>query len=188
MSSYVVSKPTIDAMVTAALHWSRPNDPFGWYYGPDPNAASTGACQSWLANDPHSTPVPSAYRQLVAENATKVGRGLWETNLAAVQDRYDSEEAETAAEVQLYRLDRLPGVPPPAYVLRVIRTYEYQAQDLQRQRYQDTEAHEFCRQLEAAAIHQLPGYDLLVPETAGRMAFLNWASQASSAGVLVGRG
>jgi len=185
VSSFVVSKPTIDAMVTAAPYWSRPNDPFGWYYGPDPNAASTGACQSWLAGDPHSTPVPSAYRQLVAENATKAGRGLWETNLAAFVERYGCEVDEERAAVQLYEFDRLPGVPPPAYVLRLIRTYEYQACDLSR--YPTTEAQRFCRELEATAIHQLPGYDLIVPESAGRMAFLNWASQASSAGVLVGR-
>jgi len=119
VSSHLVSKTDIDALVTIALQWTE---------------------------DGHVDAMPEPARtvlRVTLENASDVGRQLWQTNADAFYfggppegcDPDVREEAQKELErdggtpyVDAYLFEALPGVATPWAAARVIRYYAYQTQ------------------------------------------------------------
>lgn len=98
------------------------------------------------------------------DKAAEVANMLWRENIASVAHRYNESKTSanlpgpvgdnfliTAADIYLvWQLD-------PVQVFKSINCYEYQS--CEHDGWRASEAHAFCRALESAAIHALPGYD-----------------------------
>lgn len=161
MSAYVVDRAVIDALVTAAVQWSRPGESFSWLYN--------GARRPWL--DGKEQQGPNWWRLLSdPAHADRVGAGLWAENVRSVNYR-----ASVIEPIPVYRWIRTEGVAPPVFVLKLLAEYEYQTCECPDWMTAGSEAAQFCDALRRTAIRQLPGYDLSV-RAEGRMAFLHWAS------------
>lgn len=119
MSSQLVSKTDIDALVTVALQWTE-------------------------AGHVDAMPEPArTVLRVTQENATAVGRQLWQTNADAVYfggppegcDPDVREEAQAELDqdggspyVQAYVFEALPGVATPLAAARVVSFYAYQTE------------------------------------------------------------
>lgn len=141
MSAYIVSKATIDLLVSAGL--SMPLGNMTWSKGPG----------VW---DPVS---------LTHDNRNEVGQMLWAENLASIHARYpDTQEGGLypgpvdfeATDVLTYMHEPVHGYEP-VDVLSVLACYEYQS--CEHKGWKTSEAHQFCDVLRKHAISKLPGYD-----------------------------
>lgn len=119
MSSQLVSKTDIDALVSIALQWTE-------------------------AGHVDAMPEPArTVLRVTPENASDVGRQLWQTSADAFHfggppegcDPDVREEAEAELErdggtpyVEAYVFDALPGVASPVAVARAISFYAYQTE------------------------------------------------------------
>lgn len=129
MSQHLVSKDTIDALVTAALTWGPEPDEF-WY-----------------------RPIGTRRLRKVGLNqATETGEMLWRKNWEM------AEWAETGAEYPTYEFEAYPGTPDPVVILKTIAYYEYQTSDVG-EIWESSEAAGFMRWLRSDAIVQLAGWE-----------------------------
>ncbi|MCD0448061.1 hypothetical protein LO762_02445 [Actinocorallia sp. API 0066] len=154
MSEIMVSKTHIDALLTAALRWSDPADP----YGP------LGAL-SFFREDGGSV-------YLTAENAHELGRAL----LLYHFDMCDWDEGREEAEA--YTFEALPGKPDPVVILRGIEFYEYQTAPEVVEEWSETTTYKFLTALRFAAIGQLPDIRRVPWGLDERDVFLEWAARA----------
>jgi hypothetical protein len=143
MSVYIVSKAHIDALVSAAM---AQGDTFCWYD----------------ADGDHSHEL--TYTDTV--HATKVGAMLWGENLKSINARYVNTvdnplacpgpaDFEGRATIDRYVFKRTNKLTP-VQILKAIDCYEYQS--CEHAGWKTSEAHQFCRALEARMISSLPGY------------------------------
>lgn len=131
MSSYMVSTPHIDALVTAAL------TPHGIY----------GHMRSYFWQGKEC--------EVTEDTAGRIGAALLAENRHSVNYKYNEDEL-TAAEA--YTFTRLPGTPAPIDVLKAIDGYAYQAGD-DEAHWETSEARAFCDALRTVWVHRLPGWD-----------------------------
>jgi hypothetical protein len=141
MSAFVVDSEHIDALLTAALHYSRSHGGFRWYVG---------------RGDEMKT-----HQLLSGDNEDAVGAMLIAENRRSVGYRY-STERELPGPIDTSKLDdytyhHLIGYPDPLIVLKAVACYRYQS--CETPDWEDSDAFAFCTALEHLAINQLPGYD-----------------------------
>ncbi|WP_116451158.1 hypothetical protein [Blastococcus litoris] len=132
MSKNFVSKDTIDALVTAALHWGY-TKPGEFWFRP---VATTDV------------------RRIGWNQATQVGEMLWRQNWETTEGWVEPLEVKWPG----YEFDRYPGEPDPVVILKTISFYEYQTEtdpDI----WDVSEAAGFTRYLRLVAEKQLPGWE-----------------------------
>jgi len=93
------------------------------------------------------------WHELTRRTAHRIGSILLRENFKSVNHRY-GENSESPA----YFYKPHPAYPPdPVQVLKAITCYEYQACEYEE--WEASEAHAFCKALQARAIRQLPGWE-----------------------------
>ncbi len=144
MSAYILDRSQIRFLVSVAQLWE-----VSWFHA-------------------------GAYRRIhrVDEAAAAAcGQMLWDENVRSVRHRYPGElelPGPIDCDYQYGRHNlawgfRLGG-DLSLQVLRMLACYEYQA--CETPDWRDTEAYAFCRNLQAHAIRNLPGYDDAEPNVA----------------------
>ncbi len=159
MSCYMVSKEHVDAMVTAGLEYGMPHrnrGPVSWLVPEPVNEHAYSRGEPW---GPEAVADAERRRRtLTDDTAGQVGAMLLAENRRSVDHRYDEDELDPS---EAYIYERFPRDIThsfaPVEILSAIRCYEYQA--CEHPGWETSEAHAFCRALEAAAIRALPGYD-----------------------------
>lgn len=158
MSAFLVSKPHIDALVYAAL--SRRRCGLSWY-DCDPvalEAQFTSSLDYFAVLHVH-------HREARHEDADRLGRMLWQENLASVTARYpDDASGErpgpcglTDEQIAAYTYTSPRTRLEPVAILKALHCYEYQS--CEHDGWRGSEAYQFCQALQAAMISALPGYD-----------------------------
>lgn len=128
MSEIMVSKTHIDALLTAALRWSDPADP----YGP------LGAFTFYREEELPDSGVSGTSVYLTADNAHDLGRARWLFHF----DMCDWEEGRDEAEA--YAFEVLPGDPDPVVILRGIEFDGYRTRPESVEEWSETSACKHC--------------------------------------------
>jgi hypothetical protein len=143
MSAYVCSRSHIVTLVQSAM--SRRFNPYGGTF-------------SWFCFNTRQLPC-SDY-----DRAAEVANMLWEENIKSVLARYpnDTRDSMPGPNHENYQITAADfcamfSAPAPVSLLKSIQCYEYQS--CEHDEWTSSEAHAFCRNLVAAAIRVLPGYD-----------------------------
>jgi hypothetical protein len=147
VSAFIVTKATIDYLVSAGLHqgihrlcW-HDSDP-----GPEcylEGQAIPSGSVAWSLEH---------RRELTMETAGRVGAMLWAENTCSVNWRYAESELEGP-----YVFDRRAQTVDPVWTLKLLDCYEYQS--CEHPGWEDSEARRFCDALRHDAIGRLPGYE-----------------------------
>ncbi|BCJ71402.1 hypothetical protein CS0771_09460 [Catellatospora sp. IY07-71] len=161
MSANFLPKTHIDALVTAALWWGDPDRGFRYHHG--------------------------GPRHVTRENATRVGRMLWQANwdwtMGWVDPAdYDDEDGDLRSELEGYVFEELPGEPNPLLVLRALACYVYQTATDEPDVWRTGEAATFVDYLQAQAVRRLPGIETMPWYVEQRDAFLRHPAAAGPAG------
>lgn len=139
VGAHMVSKTTIDAMMTAAVRWSEETPGGSRYYWHDGS------------------------RSIDASSATAIGQMLWSANWYRAggwlkeADWATEEDLAEIPEEPTYEYEPLPGEPEALVVLRVIANYSYQTSG-EPEEWRPSEPFGFIHALQSRAIGRLPGY------------------------------
>lgn len=133
MSAYIVSKETIDVLLSAARQYGGRDARYLF----SENGRYLGSTQ--LQNASQS-------------ELNKVGKALWAENHKSVNDR-NNEENDTT-ELDAYQFKSYQ-IRKPGHLSNVIRCYEYQS--CEHEGWQTSDAKRFCDELKKSLIKQLPG-------------------------------
>jgi hypothetical protein len=133
MSAFMVSNTDIDAMITAALAWTRDDGALRFYRHDNEG----GPTEEFVLN---------------SSTADLVGAILLVENQRSVNFRYREDDLEP-----VYTFTRLPGRPGPVAVLKIVACYEYQS--CEHPEWRNSAAAGFCHVLRSRAISQLPGWE-----------------------------
>ena len=153
MSAYIVSNTHLNYLVQAGLCYGR-QFPVSWQC---PDTEEPPGSEDYEAGNPWGpTATETAQRKrrtLTSATANAVLLMLAAANYASVNFRYDEKEPMDA--ISRFRPPRKPLTA--VQVLKAISCYEYQS--CEPPDWKQSEAHAFCKALEAATIQHLPGYE-----------------------------
>lgn len=130
MSAFLLPKPHLDVLLTAAVRWTH-SDGRAFFY--------------------HS--FRSATVDVTRDTADAVGTMLWHANFA------NAEWDQDPADAPDYVYEELPGEPDPVTVLRAAACYNYQTAMGDPETWLLTDPAQFIAFLQSAAVHRLPGAD-----------------------------
>ena len=142
MSSWIVTKPHIDLLITAGLIL--------------PSRCLRDSKLEWETQ--------GRRYELDEVNADDVGVTLWAENYASVNHQYPHAGGDLPGpadfdgpDVLTYHHEPIKGGIDPVVVLRNINCYTYQSDE--HDGWETSQARAFCDSLTAACINVLPGYD-----------------------------
>lgn len=145
MSAYMVSRETIDVLITAGLYGFATGDRHEQHG------------MSWYSVDPITlrgfaiNGLGEIHRRLDSSTADQVGAMLWHENQLSVNFRYREDDIEP-----VYTFCHHPGFrPTPVEALAALSCYDYQS--CEHDGWPASEAFQFCEALKDKAIHSLPG-------------------------------
>jgi predicted NAD-dependent protein-ADP-ribosyltransferase YbiA (DUF1768 family) len=176
MSEFLVTKVHIDALMTAALHWSEA------YVGPE-------QYRRFRYLDPvPADPCRISMKALTPETADEVGRTVWRHNFnrsewGYEEEFHDEEDGPGLPTVMSYVFEELPGQPDPVLILQAITCYDYQTSgEGGEPDAVETLAVDFIAWLQGQAIIRLPGSDfgLEVWPIDSREIFLPYSERSQS--------
>ena len=151
MSAWIVDDRHIDAMLSAAMNYSRRSGSvFAWLKpaAPEPDGYQRG--DPW---GPEAVEIAISRRQeLTTANASNIGRMLLLENYRSVSHRYNDD---LALPEYIYRHNSdIDAVG----ILKAIDCYSYQS--CEHPGWEGGSAYAFCEALRRKAISHLPGYDV----------------------------
>ena len=137
MSTFLLPKVHIDALLTASIQWADHPEGFRYFWA-------------------YSERLPT--RSVRRGNADRVGTMLWQANFARTGPAPLEEWGEPVDELPPYGFEELPGTARPLTVLSALACYEYQTAD-DPEDWRESEPYALLTFLQAEAVRRLPGFE-----------------------------
>lgn len=141
MSAYIVSRKTIDAIVTVALRGPR---------------GHRGYAQGWTNQVGYAIYDGIKGEAGVTVTPDELGRALWVANVKSVNYRYQERNAAHMKVAREYVYEPVTNVPTVLEALALLGTYEYQS--CEALRWRNSAECRFIERLRSTLLYWIPGY------------------------------